>query len=51
MSPLSAFWSNGLSQHTTDSHLRYALRKLDIESRVELTRLVPEHAYAGDAAS
>jgi DNA-binding CsgD family transcriptional regulator len=32
-----------LSRHTIDSHLRQIFRKLDISSRVELTRLVVLH--------
>ncbi|HZX04369.1 helix-turn-helix transcriptional regulator [Kribbella sp.] len=32
-----------LSRHTVESHLRHAYRKLDIGSRVELTRLVVIH--------
>jgi DNA-binding CsgD family transcriptional regulator len=38
------------SPHTVGSHLRHIFRKLDIRSRVELTRLVVEHAQATDAA-
>lgn len=45
------FWSDHLSRHTINSNLRHIFRTLDIGSRVELTRLVEEHAYAGDAAS
>jgi DNA-binding CsgD family transcriptional regulator len=33
-----------LSRHTIDFHLRQIYCKLDISSRVELTRLVLEHA-------
>ena len=33
-----------LSRHTVDFHLRQIYRKLGISSRVELTRLVLEHA-------
>ena len=32
-----------LSPHTVDFHLRQIYRKLDIDSRVKLTRLVAEH--------
>ena len=32
-----------LSRHTIDSHLRHIFRKLDINSRVELARLVTAH--------
>jgi DNA-binding CsgD family transcriptional regulator len=39
-----------LSPHTVDSHLRQIFRKLGINSRVELTRLVVEHA-ATDSSS
>ncbi|MCW3035804.1 MAG: hypothetical protein JWM17_1116 [Actinobacteria bacterium] len=34
-----------LSRHTIDFHLRQIHRKLDITSRVDLTRLVLEHEY------
>jgi DNA-binding CsgD family transcriptional regulator len=36
-----------LSRHTVESHLRHVFRKLDIRSRVELTRLVVIHEPAG----
>ena len=36
-----------LSRHTVESHLRHSYRKLDIRSRVELTRLVVIHEPAG----
>jgi DNA-binding CsgD family transcriptional regulator len=39
-----------LSRHTVDFHLRQIFRKLGIGSRVELTRLVVEHAHAERAA-
>jgi DNA-binding CsgD family transcriptional regulator/tetratricopeptide (TPR) repeat protein len=32
-----------LSRHTVESHLRHSFRKLDIGSRVELTRIVLQH--------
>jgi DNA-binding CsgD family transcriptional regulator len=35
-----------LSPHTVESHLRHAFRKLDIRSRVELTRAVLRHGAA-----
>ena len=35
-----------LSRHTVESHLRHAFRKLDIRSRVELTRAVLAHEPA-----
>jgi DNA-binding CsgD family transcriptional regulator len=37
-----------LSRHTVESHLRHAFRKLDIRSRVELTRAVLAHEPAVD---
>ena len=37
-----------LSQHTIESHLRHAFRKLDIRSRVELTRVVLTHQPVAD---
>ena len=40
-----------LSRHTVDSHLRQIFRKLGISSRVELTRLVVEHAVTGGASA
>lgn len=35
-----------LSRHTIDFHLRQIFRKLEINSRVELTRLVVLHSFA-----
>ena len=35
-----------LSPHTVDSHLRHIYRKLSINTRIELTRLVLEHGAA-----
>ncbi|HEY6794604.1 MAG TPA: LuxR C-terminal-related transcriptional regulator, partial [Kineosporiaceae bacterium] len=39
-----------LSRHTVDFHLRQIFRKLGIRSRVELTRLVVEHARDPDGS-
>jgi sigma-54 dependent transcriptional regulator, acetoin dehydrogenase operon transcriptional activator AcoR len=33
-----------LSSHTIDTHLRHIFAKLDIDSRVQLARIVPEHS-------
>ncbi|MEQ7009323.1 AAA family ATPase [Actinopolymorpha sp. B17G11] len=38
-----------LSRHTVDSHLRHIFTKLDINTRVELTRLVLQHEPAPTA--
>jgi DNA-binding CsgD family transcriptional regulator len=35
-----------VSPHTVTSHLRHAFTKLDVNSRVELTRLVSEQALS-----
>jgi len=40
-----------LSRHTVDFHLRQIFRKLGINSRVELTRLVVERGAANDLAA
>jgi DNA-binding CsgD family transcriptional regulator len=32
-----------LSPHTIDSHVRHSFRKLGVNSRVELTRIVLQH--------
>jgi DNA-binding CsgD family transcriptional regulator len=37
-----------LSRHTVESHLRHSFHKLDIGSRVELTRIVLQHEPTGD---
>jgi len=34
-----------MSPHTVDSHLRHIYWKLNINSRIELTRLLVERAY------
>jgi DNA-binding NarL/FixJ family response regulator len=39
-----------VSRHTVDFHLRQIFRKMEISSRVELTRLVLEHAAPQAAA-
>jgi DNA-binding CsgD family transcriptional regulator len=39
-----------LSGHTIDFHLRHIYLKLGVSSRVQLTRLVIEHAYDLDRA-
>jgi DNA-binding CsgD family transcriptional regulator len=40
-----------LSRHTVDSHLRHIFAKLDINTRVELTRVVVEHEPDADGPS
>jgi DNA-binding CsgD family transcriptional regulator len=35
-----------VSRHTVDSHMRHIFRKLDISSRVQLTRMAAEHSTA-----
>ena len=37
-----------MSRHTVGSHLRSIFRKLDVGSRVDLTRLVMARSIAGD---
>ena len=39
-----------MSRHTVDAHLRHIFRKLEINSRVDLTRLVSTRTAAGVAA-
>ena len=40
-----------ISTHTVAHHLRQAFRKLSIASRVELTRIVIEHAGEANSSS
>ena len=37
-----------LSRHTVDSHVRHAFAKLQLSSRVELTRVVLTHSRPGE---
>jgi DNA-binding CsgD family transcriptional regulator len=40
-----------LSPHTVNSHLRHVFAKLDVSTRVELTRIAATHTFPPDSPS